>query len=305
MKRRTISSPSARQQICAARAPRRGEHAAQRRGVRFAPISLDDARVARSELRAREPRQRARNSPRSSGATSPGRRAPGRSNSASLMSSLQRQGSDRSALKPARERRLAARGTPEDDRQIRISHHSRADMLKPTTTASNRVHRGRVIDVSTERLRYANGREYEIDFVRHPGAAAVVAIDDAGRVCLVRQYRHGIADFMWEIPAGKLDSGEAPEVCAVRELAEETGVTARRWTSLGLYVPAPGIFTRSDSHVSGARPRGGRGRAGCRRGIGAASGCRSAMRSAACCAANGMTEKRPWRLLRAQYQLQL
>jgi ADP-ribose pyrophosphatase len=116
-------------------------------------------------------------------------------------------------------------------------------MLKPTTTASNRVHRGRVIDVSTERLRYANGREYEIDFVRHPGAAAVVAIDDAGRVCLVRQYRHGIADFMWEIPAGKLDGGEAPEVCAVRELAEETGVTARRWTSLGLYVPAPGIFS--------------------------------------------------------------
>jgi 8-oxo-dGTP pyrophosphatase MutT (NUDIX family) len=116
-------------------------------------------------------------------------------------------------------------------------------MLKPTTTASNRVHRGRVIDVSTERLRYANGREYEIDFVRHPGAAAVVAIDDAGRVCLVRQYRHGIADFMWEIPAGKLDSGEAPEVCAVRELAEETGVSARRWTALGLYVPAPGIFS--------------------------------------------------------------
>jgi 8-oxo-dGTP pyrophosphatase MutT (NUDIX family) len=116
-------------------------------------------------------------------------------------------------------------------------------MLKPTTTASNRVHRGRVIDVSTERLRYANGREYEIDFVRHPGAAAVVAIDDAGRVCLVRQYRHGIADFMWEIPAGKLDGGEAPELCAVRELAEETGVSARRWNSLGLYVPAPGIFT--------------------------------------------------------------
>jgi ADP-ribose pyrophosphatase len=71
----------------------------------------------------------------------------------------------------------------------------------------------------------------------------VVAVDDAGRVCLVRQYRHGIADFLWEIPAGKLDKGEAPEVCAVRELAEETGVMARRWTPLGLYVPAPGIFS--------------------------------------------------------------
>jgi 8-oxo-dGTP pyrophosphatase MutT (NUDIX family) len=116
-------------------------------------------------------------------------------------------------------------------------------MLKPTTIASNHIHRGRVIDVSSERLKYSNGQEYEIDFVRHPGAAAVVAVDDAGRVCLVRQYRHGIADFLWEIPAGKLDQGEAPEVCAVRELAEETGVTARRWTPLGLYVPAPGIFS--------------------------------------------------------------
>ncbi len=67
-----------------------------------------------------------------------------------------------------------------------------------------------MIDVSTERLRYSNGREYEIDFVRHPGAAAVVAVDAAGRVCVVRQYRHGVADFLWEVPAGKLDPGEAP-----------------------------------------------------------------------------------------------
>jgi 8-oxo-dGTP pyrophosphatase MutT (NUDIX family) len=115
-------------------------------------------------------------------------------------------------------------------------------MLKPTTIASNHIHKGRVIDVSSERLRYSDGREHEIDFVRHPGAAAMVAVDDAGRVCLVRQYRHGVADFLWEIPAGKLDRGEAPEVCAVRELSEEAGVTARRWDSLGMYIPAPGIF---------------------------------------------------------------
>jgi len=115
-------------------------------------------------------------------------------------------------------------------------------MLKPTPIASTHVHRGRIIEVSTERLRYANGREYDLDFVRHPGAAAVVAVDDAGRVCLVRQYRHGVEDFLWEIPAGKLDAGEAPQICAVRELAEETGVAARHWTPLGLFVPAPGIF---------------------------------------------------------------
>ena len=126
-------------------------------------------------------------------------------------------------------------------------------MLKPTPIASSQIHRGRVIDVSSERLRYANGREYEIDFVRHPGAAAVVAVDEAGRVCLVRQYRHGIEDFLWEIPAGKLDPGEAPEACAVRELDEETGVTARRWTPLGMYIPAPEHLHRSDPPVPGAR----------------------------------------------------
>ena len=116
-------------------------------------------------------------------------------------------------------------------------------MLKPTPIASHHVHRGRVIEVSTETLRYANGREHELDFVRHPGAAAVVALDASSRACFVRQYRHGIENFLWEIPAGKLDRGEAPAICAVRELAEETGVSARSWTPLGIYVPAPGIFT--------------------------------------------------------------
>jgi 8-oxo-dGTP pyrophosphatase MutT (NUDIX family) len=131
-----------------------------------------------------------------------------------------------------------------DDGELFPQANSRGPvMLKPTTTASELKFKGRVIDVSSERLKYSNGREYDIDFVRHPGAAAVVAVDAQDRLCVVRQYRHGIADFLWEIPAGKLDRGEAPEVCAVRELAEETGVTARRWSSLGLYLPAPGIFT--------------------------------------------------------------
>ncbi|MDP8985224.1 MAG: NUDIX hydrolase [Pseudomonadota bacterium] len=134
-------------------------------------------------------------------------------------------------------------------------------MLKPTPIASNPVHRGRVIEVSTEVLRYSSGREHELDFVRHPGAAAVVAVDGAARACFVRQYRHGIEDFLWEIPAGKLDAGEAPAACAMRELAEETGVTARSWVPMGIYVPAPGIFTEvihlylaRDLHIGHAAP---------------------------------------------------
>lgn len=95
----------------------------------------------------------------------------------------------------------------------------------------------------TDRIRYANGREYDLDMIRHPGAAAVVAVDPEQRVCLVRQYRHGIEDFLWEIPAGKLDRNEAPDLAAVRELAEETGVRARHWESLGVFLPAPGLIT--------------------------------------------------------------
>jgi ADP-ribose pyrophosphatase len=100
-------------------------------------------------------------------------------------------------------------------------------MLKPQVVASKPTHDGLVIQVSTERLRYSNNREYDIDFVRHPGAAAVVAIDANRRVCVVRQYRHGVQDFLWEIPAGKLDAGEPPEICA-RSRRDLNGVHTQR-----------------------------------------------------------------------------
>ena len=116
-------------------------------------------------------------------------------------------------------------------------------MKKPVPVASRPIHQGHVIALSNETLRYASGREHQLDFVRHPGAAAVVALDAAQRICVVRQYRHAVGDFLWEIPAGKLDPGEDPDACAVRELAEETGVRATRWMPLGLFYPAPGIFT--------------------------------------------------------------
>lgn len=114
---------------------------------------------------------------------------------------------------------------------------------KPVTIDSRLEHRGRVIEVSTDRLKFPNGHEHVLDLIRHPGAAAVVAVDRDSRICLVRQYRHAVQEFLWEVPAGKLDPGEAPDRCAVRELAEETGVTAQRWNALGLYFPAPALYT--------------------------------------------------------------
>ena len=116
-------------------------------------------------------------------------------------------------------------------------------MRKPTLIDSVERHRGRVILAMTARLRAPDGEVYEHDLVRHPGAAAIVPIDAAGRVCLVRQYRLGVDEFLWEIPAGKLDRNEPPDACAVRELREETGITAARWTPLGRFLPAPAILT--------------------------------------------------------------
>jgi ADP-ribose pyrophosphatase len=79
------------------------------------------------------------------------------------------------------------------------------------------------------------------DVLRHPGAVAVAAVDDEGRLLLIRQYRHPVATFMWEIPAGLLDKpGEDLVECARRELAEEAGVTARTWSPLLELALSPG-----------------------------------------------------------------
>jgi ADP-ribose pyrophosphatase len=105
------------------------------------------------------------------------------------------------------------------------------------------VFTGRVLTLNLERVRLPNGRVAELEIAHHPGGAAVVALDDAGRVCLLRQYRHAAGGWLTELPAGKLDGGEPPLECAQRELAEEAGVTARRWEKLGECFSSPGVLT--------------------------------------------------------------
>lgn len=85
-----------------------------------------------------------------------------------------------------------------------------------------------------------NGRRVRVRVVRHPGAVAVIPIDDRGRVLLVRQYRPTIGRWLVEVPAGNLEPGESPEECARRELLEEVGVEARElFKVMELYL-APG-----------------------------------------------------------------
>ena len=101
---------------------------------------------------------------------------------------------------------------------------------------------GKIIDVGVERVRLPNGRCIDLEVIRHPGGAAAVAIDDRRRVCLLRQYRHVAGGWLWELPAGKIDPGEGPAATAERELAEEAGLVAATWDSLGRLHSSPGVF---------------------------------------------------------------
>jgi ADP-ribose pyrophosphatase len=103
--------------------------------------------------------------------------------------------------------------------------------------------RGRVITVNVETVTRPNGARAALEIVRHPGGAAIVAIDDQQRVCMLRQYRHAAGGYIWELPAGKLEPPEPPAECARRELIEEAGRTASRWESLGSFFSSPGVFT--------------------------------------------------------------
>ncbi len=114
-----------------------------------------------------------------------------------------------------------------------------------------RVHRGAQFEFVTEPVELPNGRTVELDLLRHPGAAAVVPFLDDETVLMIRQYRFATGGEILEVPAGKLDPGEAPEVCAVRELEEETGYRAGRVEKLGAIWTTPG-FTDEIIHLYAA-----------------------------------------------------
>jgi 8-oxo-dGDP phosphatase len=104
--------------------------------------------------------------------------------------------------------------------------------------------KGTFVVLRTDQVRMPDGDVAPRDVVEHPGAVAVVALDDAGQVLVIRQYRHPVGRFLWEIPAGLRDvPGEPPHRTGERELREETGYTARTWHVLTDYFTSPGIST--------------------------------------------------------------
>ena len=109
------------------------------------------------------------------------------------------------------------------------------------TDQVERVYQGRMIQLGIETITMPNGVIVELEIVRHPGGAAVVALDEREQVCLLRQYRHAAGGWLWELPAGKLEPGEPAQTTAARELAEEAGLRASRWDSLGKLIATPGF----------------------------------------------------------------
>jgi|SRR5579875_1420436 ADP-ribose pyrophosphatase len=96
-----------------------------------------------------------------------------------------------------------------------------------------------VVDVGVERALLPNGLEVELALVRHPGASAIVALDEFGFVVMLSQYRYAVGDWLHEVPAGCRLEGESPLQCAKRELREEAGICAARWDHLGSIVTIP------------------------------------------------------------------
>ncbi|MGI8496197.1 MAG: NUDIX hydrolase [Gemmatimonadaceae bacterium] len=119
--------------------------------------------------------------------------------------------------------------------------------------SSRRIYTGRIVSLDVDEVRFPNGSVGELEMIRHPGASAVVPFvsdlsGDDPQVMLIRQYRYAAGEYLYEIPAGRLEAGEDPLACARRELEEETGCSADRVEHLYTLFTTPG-FTDEKIHI--------------------------------------------------------
>ncbi|XLG10853.1 isopentenyl pyrophosphate and dimethylallyl pyrophosphate dip [Bacillus subtilis] len=113
--------------------------------------------------------------------------------------------------------------------------------LEEKTIAKEQIFSGKVIDLYVEDVELPNGKASKREIVKHPGAVAVLAVTDEGKIIMVKQFRKPLERTIVEIPAGKLEKGEDPEYTALRELEEETGYTAKKLTKITAFYTSPGF----------------------------------------------------------------
>jgi ADP-ribose pyrophosphatase len=113
--------------------------------------------------------------------------------------------------------------------------------LEEKTIDSKVIYNGKIIDLHFEKVELPDGRTSEREIVKHPGAVAVLAVTPEDKIVFVRQYRKPLNREIIEIPAGKLEPGESPETCAIRELEEETGYRTNNLKFLQSFYTSPGF----------------------------------------------------------------
>ena len=113
--------------------------------------------------------------------------------------------------------------------------------LKESTVSSKQVYKGSFLDVRKDIVNLPDGNTSTREWINHPGAACIIPVLSDGRLALIKQYRYPVKSIMIELPAGKLDPGEDPEECAVRELEEEIGYSAGKLTFVSKIHPAIGF----------------------------------------------------------------
>ena len=109
-------------------------------------------------------------------------------------------------------------------------------------TSSKELLKTKIFSVTEDEAIEPGGFHIKRAIIQHPGSAVMMAVDEKKRVLLVRQYRLPARQFLWELPAGRVDPGETPLKAAKRELIEETGMRAKKWSKLVTYYPSPGFL---------------------------------------------------------------
>ncbi len=114
--------------------------------------------------------------------------------------------------------------------------------LKETMVSTETVYKGIIVNVRRDKAKLIDGRITNREVVEHPGGVCVFALDNEGKVILVRQYRYPMQEVVLELPAGKLEKGEDPSDSGLRELGEETGLVPQTYLPMGVSFSSPGIM---------------------------------------------------------------